>query len=81
LKKNGSPPNSSYTTLDNISLWPATSRLQYISRISDKNGLKENVKYFECTLNYFKDGNADMAGKTMRQLIENEAKNILKYMR
>ena len=61
-------------------LWPTTSRLQYISRISDKNGLKENVKYFECTLNYFKDGNADMAGKTMRQLIENEAKNVLKYM-
>ena len=62
-------------------LWPLTSRLQYISRISDKNGLKENVKYFERTLDYFMEGNGDMASKTMRQLIENEAKNVLKYMR
>jgi len=61
-------------------LWPLTSRLQYISRVYDKNGLKENVKYFERTLDYFKEGNADMASKTMWELVENESKNVLKYM-
>lgn len=61
-------------------LWPLTSRLQYIARIYDKNGLKENVKYFERTLDYFKEGNADMASKTMWDLVESESKNVLKYM-
>jgi hypothetical protein len=38
------------------------------------------VKYFECAMDYFKKGNADMAGKTMEELIENESKNVIKYM-
>jgi DNA-binding GntR family transcriptional regulator len=61
--------------------WPVTSRFQYISRISDKNGLKENVKYFERTLDYYQEGNPEMAGKTMADLIENELKNVIKYTR
>ncbi len=62
-------------------LWPLTSRYQYISRISDKNGLKENVKYFERTLDYYQEGNPEMAAKTMSDLIENELKNVIKYTR
>jgi len=61
-------------------VWPLTSRLQYIARIYDKNGLKENVKYFEHTLDYLEEGNGDMASKTIRELIENESKNVIKYM-
>lgn len=62
-------------------LWPLTGRYQYISRISDKNGLKDNVKYFERTLDYYQEGNPEMAAKTMADLIENELKNVIKYTR
>ncbi|KQC11381.1 MAG: hypothetical protein APR62_09990 [Smithella sp. SDB] len=61
-------------------LWPLTSRLQYASRISQKKGLKKNVKYFERSLDYYKKGNASMAAKIMQDLLENEAKNAIKYM-
>jgi len=62
-------------------LWPLTSRLQYVSRISEKNGLKENVKYFERTLDYYKEGNSDMAAKVIQELVENESNNAIKYVR
>lgn len=62
-------------------LWPLTSRLQYASRISQKKGLKKNVNYFERALDYYKKGNAAMAAKLMQDLVENEAKNAIKYVR
>jgi hypothetical protein len=62
-------------------LWPLVSRLQYISRISQKNGLKKNVDYFERALNYYRKGKADMAAKVIHDLMENESKNAIKYLR
>jgi DNA-binding GntR family transcriptional regulator len=64
-----------------LSIWPLTSRLQYISRISQKNGLKKNVEYFERVLNYYREGKADMAAKVMQDLVENESNNAIKYVR
>ncbi|PKN36821.1 MAG: hypothetical protein CVU62_12000 [Deltaproteobacteria bacterium HGW-Deltaproteobacteria-2] len=61
--------------------WPIASRIQYVSRISKKEELKKNVKYFERALKYFNDKNADMTAREMRNLVENEAKNAIKYLR
>lgn len=61
--------------------WPLASRVQYVSRISEKKGLKKNVKSIERSLVYYKDGNAEMAAKEMRDLVENEAMNAIKYVR
>jgi len=42
--------------------------------------LKKNINYFERALDYYKKGNAAMAAKLMQDLVENEAKNAIKYV-
>lgn len=62
-------------------LWPLTSRMQYASLITQKNGLKKNVEYFQLAQKYYLEGKADMAAKVIRELVENETKNAIKFVR
>lgn len=62
-------------------LWPLTSRMQYASLITQKNGLKKNVEYFQLAQKYYLEGKADMAAKVIRELVENETMNAIKFVR
>lgn len=62
-------------------LWPLTSRIQYASLIFQKKNLKKNVRYFQMVQKYYLDGKSDMAAKVIRELIENETLNAIKFIR
>jgi DNA-binding GntR family transcriptional regulator len=62
-------------------LWPLTSRMQYASLITQKNGLKKNLEYFQLAQKFYLEGKADMAAKVIRELVENETKNAIKFVR
>ena len=62
-------------------LWPLTSRMQYASLITQKNGLKKNLEYFQLAQKYYLEGKADMAAKVIRELVENETMNAIKFVR
>jgi len=62
-------------------LWPLTSRIQYASLLFQKKNLKKNVRYFQMVQKYYLDGKSDMAAKVIRELVENETLNAIKFIR
>jgi len=62
-------------------LWPITSRVQYASLITQKKGLKKNLGYFQLAQKYYLEGKANMAAKVIRELVDNETKNAIKFVR
>lgn len=62
-------------------LWPLTSRIQYASLLFQKKNLKKNVRYFQMVQKYYLDGKSDMAAKVIRELVENETANAIKFIR
>ena len=62
-------------------LWPLTSRIQYASLLFQKKNLRKNVRYFQMVQKCYLDGKADMAAKVIRELVENETVNAIKFIR